>query len=62
MFLSCTAFSVYEVVCVACLSSHANDFVNAKNLSSLLFIVPVINWETKFGFAMKSFGDFIGTI
>ena len=40
MFLSCMAFSVYEVVRVACLSSHANDFVNAKNLSSLLFIVP----------------------
>ena len=39
-FLSCMALSIYDVICVACLSvnkpttwqtSHENDFVNTKS-------------------------------
>ena len=56
------AFNVYEVIRVACLSNHSNDFVNAKKPLFITFYSACTNRETKFAFAMKSFGDFIVTV
>ena len=56
------AFNVYEVVHVACLSSHSNDFVNAKKPLFITFYSACNQQRNQVRIYNKSFGDFIGTM